>query len=327
MKITITTSAKTQDVSQLVTTAKWSGDYQNAARELSLSLVSTPSDERVPAADCPLGSAVQLYEADGLLFDGYLVSRTKNTEAATMELTCLDRGLYLKRNRVSKKYVGKTPEQIVADLAGEFGITVGDVVRTGIAITRNFFGVALYDIIMTAYTLASRQTGVLYHIGFRGAALCVTPVEAAGDLPLIRGKSNLITAATTESIENMVNAVGIYDANDKPVQTVEASEAVKLYGRMQEYLKQTKEDNQLSAAKKLLEERGVSQKITVDCLGDTRNTAGGAVAVQEPYTGLYGLFYIENDSHEWKRGQYYNKLTLSFKRMMDEKEAGSEVTK
>lgn len=67
----------------------------------------------------------------------------------------------------------------------------------------------------------------------------------------------------------------------------------------------------------------MKQTITVDCLGNTANTAGGSVVVREPYTGLYGLFYIDSDVHEWKRGQYYNKLTLNYKRMMDEQEAGS----
>ena len=64
----------------------------------------------------------------------------------------------------------------------------------------------------------------------------------------------------------------------------------------------------------------MKQTITVDCLGNTANTAGGSVVVREPYTGLYGLFYIDSDVHEWKRGQYYNKLTLNYKRMMDEQE-------
>lgn len=47
------------------------------------------------------------------------------------------------------------------------------------------------------------------------------------------------------------------------------------------------------------------------------------MVVREPYTGLYGLFYIDSDTHEWKRGQYYNKLTLNYNRIMDEQEAGS----
>lgn len=44
--------------------------------------------------------------------------------------------------------------------------------------------------------------------------------------------------------------------------------------------------------------------------------------LDEPYTGLYGLFFIEADTHTWKNGLYFNKLTLNLKAVMDEKETG-----
>ena len=325
MKLHLTNNAGTWDVTMLVPAVTWSGDYQDAARRLDFSLLAPLPDEHIPAVECPLGSAVQLYEGDTLLFDGFVFSRTKNTEQSQISLTCFDRGIYLKRNRVSKKYSGKTPEAIVRELAAEFGMEAGAVAETGVPVSRNFFGAALYDIILTAYTLASRRTGATYNLRFRGAKLCVSASEPDSETLLLQGKCNLINATTTESVQNMVNAVGIYDTNDKLVRIEENAEYIKLYGRMQEYRKQTRDDNMRSAARKLLAEKGVEQKITVNSLGDARNTAGGFVAVEEPYTGLTGLFFFESDTHEWKRGQYYNKLTLSFKRMMDEKEAGSDA--
>jgi hypothetical protein len=50
---------------------------------------------------------------------------------------------------------------------------------------------------------------------------------------------------------------------------------------------------------------------------------GGTVVVREPYTGLYGLFYIDSDVHTWKNGLYLNKLVVNFKNIMDEKDAGT----
>lgn len=322
MKLHLTNSAGTWDVTELIPAIQWSGDYQDAARRLDFSLLAPLPDAHVPTVDCPLGSAVQLYEGDALLFDGFVFGRTKNTEQSQIDLTCFDRGIYLKRNRVSKRYAGTTPEAIAQGLAGEFGMELGAVAATGVSISRIFFGVSLYDIILTAYTTASRQTGDVYCLRFDGSRLCVRACRPSAQTPLIQGKSNLIGAATTESVQNMVNAVGIYDLNDALVRTEEDAEAIRLYGRMQEYLKQTSSDNKLSAAAKLLADKGLEQKITVNNLGDTRFVAGGFAAVEEPYTGVVGLFFIESDSHEWKRGRYYNKLTLNFKRRMDEKEAG-----
>lgn len=56
--------------------------------------------------------------------------------------------------------------------------------------------------------------------------------------------------------------------------------------------------------------------------GGTGNRTGGCVTVREPTTGLQGLFYIDGDTHTWKNGQYFNKLTLNFKSVMDEQDAG-----
>ena len=323
MQIRITTAKGTYDVTNLVPTVKWSGDYQQAARALDFSVLASASDKSIPVVDCPLGAGVQLLNSGKALFDGFIVSRTKSTEASKIELSCYDRGLYLKRNKASYKFSAATPEAITAKIAADFGFTVGAVAITGVPVSRIFDGTSLYDMMATAYTLAGRTTKKAYHIGFRGAKLYVTVKEPNDRTLIIRGGSNLIAASTSESIEKMVNAVAIYDANGNHVRTVENADTIKLYGRMQEALKQSKTDDKASEAQKLLDDNGVSQKITVDCLGNTANVTGGSVVVQEPYTGLYGLFYIDSDVHEWKRGNYYNKLVLNFKAMMDEKEAGS----
>lgn len=322
MQIQITNAKGTYDVTKLVPSVKWSGDYQQAARSLDFSLVSSPIDKSVPAVDCPLGAGVRLLEG-GTLFDGFIVSRTKSTEASQIDLSCYDRGFYLKRNKASYQFTNLTPEAIASRVASDFGIVCGPIAATGVPITRLFFNITLYDILATVYTLASRVTKKQYHIGFCGAQLCISEKVPAAKTLVIRGGSNLIAASTTESIEKMVNTVAIYDTNGNYVRSAEDAELVKLYGRLQEVLKQTKTDDKTAEAQKLLDSGGVSQKITVDCLGSTSNITGGCAIVQEPYTGLYGLFYIDGDVHEWKRGQYYNKLVLNFKSIMDEKEAGS----
>ena len=325
MRIQITSTGKAQNITELVPNVKWSGDYRNAARELSFSVLSSPTDKGIPTVDCPLGANVQLTEGGNLLFDGYIFNRSRNIEQSSIAITCFDRGIHLKKNKISRKVSGELPEAVTAALAREFGLTVGQIAATGIPVTRNFFGVSIYDAVMTMYTLASRQTGKRYYAGFRGGRLSVTEGEPNAETLVIRGQSNLIGLSTTESIEDMVNDVGIYDANDRLVEVKEDAQSVRLYGRMQEYLKQSGQDNRLSEASTLLEENGVKQELRVDSLGDTRCVAGNCVTVEEPFTRTKGLFFIEKDIHEWKRGQYYNNLTLNFKRLMDEKEAGSEV--
>ncbi len=326
MKILIINQKGTWNISTMVPTIRWAGDYKQVARSLDLSVISSPVDQSIPVVDMPLGTGVQMILDKDTLFDGYIISRTKSTEGSILNLSCFDRGLYLKKNKTIKKYTSQQPEDITRELAREFGIQVGYLAPTGIQISRNFITpTALYDIIATVYTLASQSNGKKYHIGFRGAKLYVTEKVPDERTLIIQGKSNLIAASVTESIEDMINTVAIYDAKGKFVRSVSNSQWVGLYGRMQEAVKQTKKDNKAAEAARILADGGPTQKISIDNLGNIANTAGGTVVVREPYTGLYGLFYIDSDIHEWKRGQYYNKLVVNFKAMMDEKEAGELI--
>ena len=49
------------------------------------------------------------------------------------------------------------------------------------------------------------------------------------------------------------------------------------------------------------------------------------MVLKDSKTGLSGLFWIDSDTHSWKNGLYQNKLTLNFRNLMDEKDAGTEA--
>lgn len=322
LKVLIQDSGKTTDVNELAPEINWSGDYQQCARTLGFGMLSSPVDKSIPAVKCALGDAVSFYQDSTKLFEGWIFSREKGTDSSTIDITCYDRGFYLKKNEASYKFTNTTPEAVTRRVAADFGFAIGDIAATGFRFSRNFLGTNLYSIIETAYSLASAHTGKKYHILFRGAKLCVVEKTVTDATLIIEGGSNLMDATMTESIEDMVNQVAIYDKNDRLVKTVRNAEAVKLYGLMQNYLKQTEGEDTAAKAQKLLQDNDVSQKITVNGLGNIANITGGTVVVHEPYTGLYGLFYIDSDAHTWKNGMYFNKLTLNFKNIMDAQEAG-----
>ena len=313
----------TFDISQLVTQITWSGDYQQCARTLNLSLLSSPTDKTIPVVKCDLGSAITLMQDNRTLFEGFIFERTKSTESSTIDITCFDRGIYLKRNRTSYKFTNQTPEAITKRVCSDFEIDIGEVVSTGAKITRNFLGSTLYEIIQTAYTLASYQTKKKYYITFKGSKLHVLEKKVTEETLVIEGGSNLMDATTSESISRLINRVPIYDKDDNFIRYVENTELTKLYGLLQDYIKQSDGENVGEKAQKMLDDNGVQQKITINNLGNVANVTGGTVVVREPYTGLYGLFFIDSDVHTWKNGLYLNKLVINFKNMMDEKEVGS----
>ncbi|MFZ7103365.1 MAG: XkdQ/YqbQ family protein [Peptococcaceae bacterium] len=323
LKLLITNSDGPFDIKELVSQIDWSGDYLQCARTLSFNLLSSPMDKLIPAVKCDLGNAVTLMLDDRTLFEGFVFERQKNTAGSRIDVICFDRGIYLKRNKTSYKFTKLTSEAIAKRVCTDFGIDTGEIVTTGIKISRNFLGSTLYDIIQTAYTLASAETKKKYHVTFKGSKLCVLEKKVTDATLVIEGGTNLMDASITDSITNMVNQVAIYDKNDKLLDKVKNEEAIKLYGLMQEYLKQREGENTGTEAQKILDDNGVQQKITINNLGNAANVTGGTVVVREPHTGLYGLFYIDSDIHTWKNGLYLNKLALNFKNIMDEKEVGT----
>lgn len=314
----------TTDATALTQSLTWAGSCDQVARTLDFSLVVSVTDKRLPAVSCALGDRVRFYRGGDLLFDGFVFSRQRDTGSDTVEIGCADRGLYLKRNQACYVFAGQTPETITRRVCGEFGIRAGELCATGVAVTRMFpEGTSLYQVIQTAYTLASAATGERYILRFRGEKLEVAAKRRGADTPVLQAGSSLVDMTVTESTEQMVNQVVIRDEHGAVLTQKTDEEAVALYGLMQAVVRKAKDADPAAEAAKLLSDNGVSQKITVTNLGNPSIITGNCVVLREPVTGLYGLFWIDSDSHVWKNGLYQNRLVLNFRNLMDEQEAGS----
>ena len=321
ISILITGKDGTYDATDFHDTVTLSGDYKQCSRSLSFNLIE---EEGKSVINCDVGNSVVFKEDDKVLFDGFIVSRQKTTDSPKIQIKCFDRGFYLKKNKGVYKFSNQTPESIVKKICSDFGISVGEVATTDVPVSRNFIGVSLYEIIMTAYTLASEKTKESYLLVFKEDKLCVIEKKVNESTLLIEPGGSLMASSCTESIENMINQVVIYDKDDKVVKTLKKDELISLYGLMQSYIKQGDDSAETEKkADKILEDNGYSQKITVESLGNSSLITGGTVVVKEPYTGVCGVFFIDTDTHTWKNGLYFDKLTLNFKNIMDEKEAGS----
>lgn len=316
-----------RDVTELVSAVEWSGSYDEVARTLDVSLAVPELDGNLPEAACALGDSVEFYVGDSLRFDGFIFTRRRDTAEDLMELRCYDRGIYLKRNEAAYLFRGVTPEEITRRICADFGIETGTLAETGIPIKRNFPGVPLYGIIQSAYTLAAEQTGEKYLARFRGAALEVIARNQGAETAVLAPGSTLISAAVQESIEDMVNQVAVYDGRGNQVGTYPDAERIGRYGVMQSYLEQAKDRDTAKLAKRMLEDGDAEQRITVENLGGADLIAGECVIVQEPVTGLSGLFWIDADTHTWRDGVYRNRLELNFRKIMDEQQAGWEPEK
>lgn len=310
----------------LVNGVEWSGDKQRAARTLSFDLAVSQADPNLPAVECPVGAMTGFWDDSGAqLFQGIVVTRTLSDTKPTVAVTAMDRGLYLAGNQGTLQVRGETPESAVRRLCQSYGIPVGELAATGVAVSRKFSGTDLWRIIITLYTLASRQTGKQYLARFEWDKLTVRERSETGESLVIRPKSNLLTSTTTESIEDMVNSVGVYNSDGVRLTTVRDQSAVNLYGLLERHITQREGEDAQAEAKQLLEDNGLDQKVTVTCLGDIRLTTGRTVIVRQPTTGLSGVMWIDADKHIWDENGYTVQLTLNLRNVMYTTESGGEV--
>ena len=332
MKLVLTNQTGGYDVTQQVQKVTLSGDYQQCARTLELSMLIQscqrtngrhhPHNQAWESLVFQNGDHAALYHENRLLFSGNIETRARNSESSLVTLTAYDGGRILKKNTDTIKAAGLTPEGLAQTIAQKYGIPVGEIAATGVKLKKNYIQRSLYDMLQSAYTDAGEELGKKYIVRFEGTNLCVRE-KVRRDTTVLESGVNLLSSSVTESVADMVNQVVIVDENNKVLQTLKNAADIQRYGLAQAMLKQTAED--LTAqAKQMLEDGREEQKITVQNFGNPDYITGNAVVLKDTVTGLSGLFWIDSDTHSWKNGLYQNRLTLNFRNLMNEKDAGEE---
>lgn len=327
MILTITSGSTTvENAWGLVGNVVWSGDKQRAARTLTFDLATSQTDPNLPAVECPAGATVSFWDENKApIFQGQVVSRELADTEAMIPVVAHDRGRFLAGNDGTVKIRDETPEAAVARICRDYEIPVGQLATTGVAVRRKFVRTSLWNIFTSLYTLASRQTGQQYMARFEWDRLVVSVRSESSENLVIQPQSNLLTSRTVESIENMRNSVGIYDADGNRLSTIRDEDSVALYGLLERHITQQDGQDARQEAEQILRDQGLSQTISVSCMGDLRLTTGKTVVVRQPVTGLSGVLWIDSDQHIWQGGNYTTNLTLNLRNLMYETESGSEL--
>lgn len=315
----ITATGEKKEITELLTSLTISGEYRSCSRRCSFGIVHGAADPRMQFITINLGDIIKVIDGEKILFYGIVWTKSKETEANVIDFTCQDYGIYLKKNQANYVFQSMTAEDITRKVCADFGLEIGSLAVTGVPISRIFRGVSLYDIIMTAYSLANEKP---YYLIFEGNLLYVLE-KGKKECTALESGANLLSSTVNESLEGMVNRVRVYNKEDALLQETIEEADTKLYGFLTQIIRVSdgKEDYRKKVKKTL---KSVDRKITVTNFGNAEYITGKKVCVQEPQTGLTGIFYIDGDEHNWKNGIYTNKLVLNFENMMDEKESGSE---
>lgn len=323
MKIILYSGTTSYEVTQIVDTVTWSGEYTQVARKLEFGVIVNPNDPNIPKIPIKVGMKVKLLQADNKeIFMGVIFDVNRRSSENIFKILAYDLSIYLLKNEGTYKFTKSTPLNITSKICKDFGITLGNVANPDIKVTKKFFGVCLYDIIMTGYTIASKSNGKKYMPLFLNGKL---DVIQKGDTRLkiyFDSKYNLIDLNASESLEDMVNTVQIIDKDGNIKDTVSNGDWVKEFGKFQKVYKQEENVDAKTQAKNML--KGTTKKISIEGIGDTTCITGYSVIVKDAISGKNGLFYIDSDNHSWSNGAYSIDLTLNFEKIMDEKESGED---
>ena len=303
--------AKTLPFSSLT----WSGTDNQASRQITFTLPSNPYDKNFNNPSVKLGDIVQLYDGDKELFVGVVTTRERTAEVGVGTYTARDFMHYLLKSNMTKSYKNKSPEKIVTSVCTEVGVKTTKLAKTGANIKKMVCeNMSCYDIMIKAYRKAKAKTGKKYMPVMVGKKVSV--VVKGTDCGVTLDQTTDITSATyTDSTDNMVNLVKIYNNKRKKKGQVKHQKDIKKYGVYQQIYTKEKGVDAKSAARAMLV--SVTEEATVEAIGNIKCVAGKAVKISDKALGLTGKFYITGDTHTFQNGIHTMTLELSWTNTME----------
>lgn len=271
-----------RDVSPYAVSAQWSGNIGQPARTLRVEFIRGVEPETGDRVD---------FAWDGEnLFTGTVMLAERTREGAAVE--CMDAGVFLANNQTYREYRG-TPQAIAAQVCAEFGVPAGELAAGRQSVTVTSTGnMTAYRVLVQAYE-GEHPAVRRYRIGIENGALTVA---AMAKEPAAALRGTVTAAEKSCSIREMVNRVVIVK-DARKIGEANDPETRQNYGTFQKTYTPQSGENPAEGARVRLQ--GPVRRGSVSALGDIRCVTGAAVRVDEPRSGLVGVYGIESDSHRF----------------------------
>ena len=312
-----------QDLSHLLTACTWSGSRLQVARQLTFTYTQDDRDKLCPVIPIDCGYTVYGYDEKDLknpVFVGNVYTVEKDRQRSAVTVMARDHLHILTRSKSTRKFVDALPEDIAGQICAEQGVLPGDFAKTGIPVSFIAVNKTGYQMIMAAYTEASKKDGKKYHPIMNGTKLDV--VEKGTLIEDFEADSvkNMTDSRYKKSIEQIINKVLVVDEQGNPVDTIREEEEISKYSMFQEIYKVDPNKDTQTEAKKLLKKPEESGSIIV--LGDYRVKAPYSIKVKDSL--FTGKFWIKSDTHTFEDGKHEMNLELEFENLMNEEKADKE---
>lgn len=287
------------DVTPLTAGAKWSTKRSGSPASLELTVIA---DDAVVWTH---GGIVAVKDGNDGLFYGYVVKISQN-EKDQVAITAYDQTWYLKKNKETYVFNGKRADEILTQIAADFGLKCGALENTGYAIPSMIEdGQTLFDIVLKAIDYTLINTGKMFVLWDDFGSLRITDV-AQSKLDLFVGDSSLATGYTyeTEIDSETYNKIKLVQDNKttgkRDVYIFQDSNNMKFWGVLQDY---EVVDEEMNAAQ--IKERGdqmlelynrPKKSFEVKALMDLSARAGRALYIGIEKIGVSAFFIIEEST-------------------------------
>lgn len=301
------------DVTTLCAGAKWSTKRSGSPASLELTVIV---DDSVTWTH---GGIVALKDGKTGIFYGYVV-KIRQKETDRVEVTAYDQTWYLKKNKETYVFTGKRADQILTQIAADFGLKCGALENTGYAIPSMIEdGHTLFDIVLKALDHTLINSGKMFVLWDDFGSLRITDVEKS-KLDLFVGDSSLATGYTyeTDIDSESYNKIKLVRDNKKTgkrdVYIFQDSKNIKLWGVLQNY---ETVDEDMNEAK--IKERGgqmlelynrPKKSFEVKALLDLSVRAGRALYIGIKDVGVSSFFIVEEASADLLKEQMTLKLKV-----------------
>jgi hypothetical protein len=151
----------------------------------------------------------------------------------------------------------------------------------------------------------------------KGNKLSVIEKGLDSGVTLTQGVS-IINATYSDTTDNMVNRVVIYNDTKKKKGTVQNKNNTEKYGVFQVAYTQEDGKNAKKEANALLV--GITKEASIEAIGNIDAVSGKSLQIKDTSTGLTGTFYITSDSHTFENGVHTMSLGIEWKNVMEGKE-------
>lgn len=301
----------TEDLSRFYTSARWSGEKGQAARKLEFDLVVSGTDKNLSKPTVPVGGNCVFFDDDGRqIFDGEILYKDKSVDSNTMKVTAVDRLFRTNQSETSYTFENKPIEQVARQVFGDCGLRCGTIARGG-TVNRIFDIKSPYEIVLICYKMQEEATGTPYIIRMEGDVVAIRERGKIVAKYELDGKANLLNASYSESGENLVSTVKMFNTNGDEIGQVTGE------GKgMTKFYRQEEGEDPATRAKGIL--KGLEREASVRVLGDYDLITGNAVIIHEPFTGLQGKFYIDGDTHTFANNYHVTELKLSYENTMED---------